>query len=220
MSNIVLQPNSSGTGSITIATPNTNTDRTLNIPDVAGNLVTTGDTGTITGTMIASGTVTDAKIDTMTASKLLGTIAGARLPAGSVLQVVMGTTNTASSTGSSTYTDTGLSATITPSATTSKVLAMVNQPLTVSSATSAARDAGFRLVRGSTDLIQGMAEIDTDNSNLLKVPAYNAQMYLDSPNTTSATTYKTTFRVNAGTSDVYAQQHGATSSIILMEIAG
>lgn len=220
MSNIVLQPNASGTGSITIVTPNTNTDRTLNIPDVAGNLVTTGDTGTITGTMIASGTVTDAKIDTMTASKLLGTIAGARLPAGSVLQVVMGTTNTASSTGSSTYTDTGLSATITPSATTSKVLAMVNQPLTVSSATSAARDAGFRLVRGSTDLIQGMAEIDTDNSNLLKVPAYNAQMYLDSPNTTSATTYKTTFRVNAGTSDVYAQQHGATSSIILMEIAG
>ena len=65
-----------------------------------------------------------------------------------------------------------------------------------------------------------MAEIDTDNSNLLKVPAYNAQMYLDSPSTTSATTYKTTFRVNSGTSDIYAQQHGATSSIILMEIAG
>ena len=48
MSNIVLQPNASGTGSITIATPNTNTDRTLNIPDVAGNLVTTGDTGSVT----------------------------------------------------------------------------------------------------------------------------------------------------------------------------
>ena len=39
MSNIVLQPNSSGTGSITIATPNTNTDRTLNIPDEAGTLL-------------------------------------------------------------------------------------------------------------------------------------------------------------------------------------
>ena len=53
MSNIVLQPNASGTGSITIATPNTNTDRTLNIPDVAGNLVTTGDTGTVTSGMVA-----------------------------------------------------------------------------------------------------------------------------------------------------------------------
>ena len=55
MSNIVLQPNSSGTGSITIATPNTNTDRTLNIPDVAGNIVTTGDSGTITQGMVGSG---------------------------------------------------------------------------------------------------------------------------------------------------------------------
>lgn len=62
MSNIVLQPNASGTGSITIATPNTNTDRTLNIPDVAGNLVTTGDTGSVTGTMLAADSVDSAKI--------------------------------------------------------------------------------------------------------------------------------------------------------------
>jgi len=54
MSNIVLQPNSSGTGSITIATPNTNTDRTLNIPDVAGDIVTTGDTGTVSDTMLST----------------------------------------------------------------------------------------------------------------------------------------------------------------------
>ena len=195
MSNIVLQPNSSGTGSITIATPNTNTDRTLNIPDESGTLLSSG-----------------SALPALDGSALTGV--------GKVLQVVMGTTATSAQTGSATYTDTGLSATITPSATSSKVLAMVNQPLTVSSATAAARDAGFRLVRGSTDLIQGMAEIDIDANNLFKMPAYNAQMYLDSPNTTSATTYKTTFRVNAGTSDIYAQQHGATSSIILMEIAG
>ena len=55
MSKIVLQPNASGTGNITITTPNTNTDRTLNIPDVAGNFVTTGDTGTVTQGMIGSG---------------------------------------------------------------------------------------------------------------------------------------------------------------------
>jgi hypothetical protein len=52
MSNIVLQPNASGTGNITIATPNTNTDRTLNIPDVAGDIVTTGDTGSVTAGML------------------------------------------------------------------------------------------------------------------------------------------------------------------------
>ena len=124
MSNIVLQPNSSGTGSITIDTPNTNTDRTLNIPDESGTLLSTASS-------IASSKLTGA-LPALDGSALTGV--------GKVLQVVMGTTNTAASTGSATYTDTGLSATITPSATSSKVLAMVNQPLTVSSATSAARD--------------------------------------------------------------------------------
>ena len=172
---------------------------------------------------IIASAVTDAKLAStldLSGKTVTYGLAGADMPSGSVLQVVMGTTATAASNGGSTYADTGLSASITPSATSSKVLAMVNQPLSVSSSTTAARDIGFRLVRGSTDLIQGMAEIDTDNTNLLKVPGYNAQLFLDSPNTTSATTYKTTFRVNAGTSDVYAQQHGATSSIILMEIKG
>jgi hypothetical protein len=62
MSNIVLQPNSSGTGSITIASPNTNTNRTLNIPDVAGNIVTTGDSGTIASSMIANDAVGNAQL--------------------------------------------------------------------------------------------------------------------------------------------------------------
>ena len=65
MSNIVLQPNSSGTGSITIATPNTNTDRTLNIPDVAGNLVTTGDSATVTDAMMHGSLNLSAKTLTM-----------------------------------------------------------------------------------------------------------------------------------------------------------
>ena len=39
MSKIVLQPNASGTGNITITTPNTNTDRTLNITDSSGDFV-------------------------------------------------------------------------------------------------------------------------------------------------------------------------------------
>lgn len=63
MSNIVLQPNASGTGNITISTPNTNTDRTLNLPDVAGNLITTGDTGTVSSTMLAADTIDGSKIN-------------------------------------------------------------------------------------------------------------------------------------------------------------
>ena len=90
MSNIVLQPNASGTGSITIATPNTNTDRTLNIPDVAGNLVTTGDTGTVTSGMVAgintsalpSGTVVGSAMQSN--STAYTTTSGARYTVASV----------------------------------------------------------------------------------------------------------------------------------------
>ena len=48
MSNIAITPNSSGTGTISITAPNTNTNRTIALPDTAGNVITTGDTGTVT----------------------------------------------------------------------------------------------------------------------------------------------------------------------------
>jgi hypothetical protein len=52
MSKIAITPNASGTGTINIVAPNTNTDRTLTIPDITGNVVTTGDTGTVTAGMV------------------------------------------------------------------------------------------------------------------------------------------------------------------------
>tara|TARA_R100001509_G_scaffold162982_1_gene136084 strand:- start:118 stop:600 length:483 start_codon:yes stop_codon:yes gene_type:complete len=55
MSQVKISGNASGTGTLTIAAPNTNTDRTINIPDTAGNIVTTGDSGTITAPMLDGG---------------------------------------------------------------------------------------------------------------------------------------------------------------------
>ena len=52
MSNVKIEGNASGTGTLTIQAPNTNTDRTFSLPDVTGNLVTTGDSGTITAGML------------------------------------------------------------------------------------------------------------------------------------------------------------------------
>ena len=60
MSKIALTPNASGSGTITITAPNTNTNRTIALPDVAGNVVTTGDTGTVTSTMTNSTVATYA----------------------------------------------------------------------------------------------------------------------------------------------------------------
>jgi len=49
MSRIAVQGNASGTGTLTIAAPNTSTDRTLTLPDNTGTIITTGSTFAGTG---------------------------------------------------------------------------------------------------------------------------------------------------------------------------
>lgn len=64
MSKIALSPNASGSGTVTITAPNTNTNRTIALPDVAGNVVTTGDTGTISTSMLGTGLDLSGKVTT------------------------------------------------------------------------------------------------------------------------------------------------------------
>ena len=64
MSLVKIQGNASGTGVFTIEAPNSDTNRTLSIPDTAGNLVTTGDTGTVSTDMLADTSITNAKVAT------------------------------------------------------------------------------------------------------------------------------------------------------------
>lgn len=114
MSKIALSPNASGSGTVTITAPNTNTNRTIALPDVAGNVVTTGDTGSVADAMIASG---------ITATKLSGDINYSNLPVGSVVQVVH--TNNAPATVT-TGSVTLQTATITPKFASSKILMITN----------------------------------------------------------------------------------------------
>ena len=105
MSKIALSPNASGSGTVTITAPNTNTNRTIALPDVAGNVVTTGDTGTVTSAILATNAVRD------------------ELPTGSVVQTVHTNGTPASiSTGSLTL----QTATITPIYASSKILMITN----------------------------------------------------------------------------------------------
>jgi hypothetical protein len=55
MSQVALSGNASGTGTFTIASPNSNTDRTLTLPDNTGTLVTTGSTAGVSQAMLAAG---------------------------------------------------------------------------------------------------------------------------------------------------------------------
>jgi len=54
LSKISIEGNSSGTGTFTIASPNSNTNRTLDLPDNSGTIITSGSTGGVSQAMLAS----------------------------------------------------------------------------------------------------------------------------------------------------------------------
>ena len=140
---------------------------------------------------------------------------------GKVLQVINATTDVEVASSTSTYADTGLTATITPSSATSKVLILVTQNGFAKSSTDASIKT--KLMRNSTDLYQFEASAAYTGGNTPNYVGGSATNYLDSPATTSATTYKTQFARAAGTGATYLQVDGAvgtqsTSTITLMEI--
>jgi hypothetical protein len=136
---------------------------------------------------------------------------------GKVLQVVSTTYSTQASSSSSTFADTGLSLSITPSSSSSKVLVLVSQGGLRKSGDNSANRISIRLMRGATQLIvaDGMCFNGTAQG---WVSTAHPITYLDSPSTTSSTTYKTQFASTGGTADVQVQIDGITSTITLLEI--
>ena len=145
---------------------------------------------------------------------------------GKVLQVVSNTYSTSTLIQSTTMTDTGLSGTITPTASTSKILVLVTQNF-VNYVGSGERAAGYQLLRGATAINvigSGGYEYTYDSSsttvNGRNFRAVHTITYLDSPATTSATTYKTQAKLlsTANSSQITFQDNSQTASIILLEI--
>ena len=139
---------------------------------------------------------------------------------GKVLQVVQGTYSTeVSTTSNTTWSDTGLSATITPSATSSKILIFPFVAGVYKTGGNTNLGVQMNLLRGSTsiNLPAGNILFNTVNGDHWGFFATN---WLDSPSTTSATTYKMQFRSTQNTFQVGVQGNGSSyvSSIILMEI--
>lgn len=135
---------------------------------------------------------------------------------GKVLQVVMGTSTTGVSSTSSTLADSGLSASITPSATSSKVLVLTSQQYWKNNNNSfnAVKTA---LLRGTTNIAQMSTDMLVTDTAIYNIGTM-AYHYLDSPSTTSATTYKVQFGSRSGTSTVGVNNNPDLSTIILMEI--
>lgn len=70
MSKIALSPNASGTGTFTLQAPNSNTNRTLDLPDAAGSVVVDAATQTLTNKTLTSPTITGASVSSMASSVL------------------------------------------------------------------------------------------------------------------------------------------------------
>jgi hypothetical protein len=134
---------------------------------------------------------------------------------GKVLQVIQGTTITSTSNSTSTYADTSLSASITPTSATSKVLVMVNQIINKSNG-NVDNSVDLRIVRGATSILESTYILYTGTT--LALYSIASLVYLDSPSTTSATTYKTQFKNAHNGASVTTQQNSNGSFITLLEI--
>jgi len=131
---------------------------------------------------------------------------------GKVLQVVTATHATEVSTTSTSFVTSNLTATITPSSATSKILVLCTTNTDLSSSTAAGFIAIFRGTVAGTNIIEG-----TIYNSAGRLVAIQSLSILDSPNTTSAQTYTLGQKVNSGVtlSTSYAN---SLSTIILMEV--
>ena len=187
-------------------------------------------TNSVDSAELIDGAVDDSHMAAMAASKLTGAlpaISGASLTgisAGKVLQVVHGAySSEMSTTSGTTWVATGAEIAITPTSSSSKILVMFNQHIRVDKANND-QGAGFAIRRGTTTVwstpqpyafysYNGTDSVQNDKR------LYQPLTYLDSPNTTSSTTYSTRI-IEYGSGTTYAQSDSTPTMMTLMEIAG
>jgi hypothetical protein len=206
MSKVAIIGNTSGTGVFTVASPNSNVDRVLTLPDESGTVITT------------AGVPTSA------------------MPAGSVIQVVSATKTDVFSSSSNSWVDvTGWSASITPSSASSKILVLAGGYTSHSAANGFAylkllrnsADIALGNSRGSATRASMDATQQTAGAVYLWAK-HSSIVFLDSPISTSSVTYKlqmlctnSTLTFVGGTADVSdANRSNVPTTITLMEIAG
>ena len=190
------------------------------------NLVVPG-TLNITGASTLTGGIANA--GTITAGTLGSSVV---FPAGCVIQTVNTSWTTKSTISSQTATAiTGASLAITPKFSTSKILVMINLTTRIADSNTTYYNTGFEILRGSTQLQQ----LPADGTGPFEVGHYDAghsggelcvryvNNIVDSPSTTSATTYSVKGKVYGSAGGVLTINAGTSttgqSSIILMEIA-
>jgi hypothetical protein len=134
-----------------------------------------------------------------------------------VLQVVYGSTATEVTNTTETYADTGITASITPSAASSKILVITSAVLGCYHGTGDIYiGTKAKLLRGSTDIAVNAKAAWTAWLETYVTQVFNV---LDAPNTTNAVTYKVQFGKATASGTSYVCIDSSLSSIVLMEIA-
>jgi len=147
-----------------------------------------------------------------------GAVESGDLPAGSVIQVVSETFNTQISTTSSSFVDTGLSATITPNSINNKIMVVVT--LALLSERDTFHAAGLRLTRNNLAIFESTRALGQSEATALR--SLTPISYLDVPSSNGAITYKVQGRPEFTGSNALVQfgPDNNESTITLMEIAG
>jgi hypothetical protein len=141
----------------------------------------------------------------------------ANFPAGSVLQVIQTTYSTQTSNSTAAYADTGLTASITPSSSSNKILVIANQ-MGVRKINDTS--VNFNLSRGGVNIGDFVTFVAGTSSATEMDVGSCVFTFLDSPVTTSSITFKTQFLSRSGGAAVSVQYLSATSTMTLMEIKG
>ena len=141
-----------------------------------------------------------------------------------VLQVVSNTPYTTETDNSTvTYADTGVTATITPTSNTSKILVYVVHNSCRKNETSASNSMNMQIHRkigaGAFSSVQQIASQSGATGTAVALTFCINGVLLDSPATTDAVIYKTMFANNTASAVVTVQRNAVASTIILMEIS-
>ena len=197
MSKISLEPNASGAGTFSIVSPNSNTNRTLNLPDESGILFSDG-----------SG---------VPGSAVTGQLASSNMPAGSVIQAVQAVKTDSFQATTSSFVGTGLSASVTPSSASNKILILFSIHID----TRGSDDVAVTIFRDSQNLgdsTWGFIRVNGSFSG--RKIATHSQSFLDAPSTTSLVAYEIHARGLGGNNNFIAPNSQDVATIQLMEIAG
>jgi len=166
-------------------------------------------------TIDGSGTISGVSATGISTAQTVTSVGRSALPAGSVLQTIQSVVTAGFSSSSSTFVTTGLAASITPTSASNKILIIASLQTAQLASNQPINETVYR---NSTNLGSSFGIAGTYTQSGGYTVTTNSICYLDSPSTTSSTTYTIYARSETGSSFSLGA-NGQPLTITLMEIS-